>query len=144
MLQNSTEMTPTQVFFCKFCKILLNTFFIKHLWTTASEIFSKKLIHLCKTPLMNNGVPVLVYVHWAVKNSSQGENVLGYAYVKSRSSIKPGNITLNINSNVLLLWRNEMIIQETEAVPRKYYVKKLFLKVLQNSLEDTCAKICFL
>ena len=83
------------------------------------------------------------FIFWAVKNSSQGENVLGYAYVKSRSSRKPENITFNISSNVLLLWRNEMIIQETEAVSRKYYVKKLFLKVLQNSQEDTCAKICF-
>ena len=31
------KKTPTQVFFCKYCEIFKNTYFEKHLRTTASE-----------------------------------------------------------------------------------------------------------
>ena len=34
--------------------------------------------------------------------------------------------------------------QHAEAVVQRCFVKKVFLKVSQNSLENTCAKVCFL
>ena len=36
---NFTKKIPTQVFFCKYCKIVKNTYFEEHLPMAASEVY---------------------------------------------------------------------------------------------------------
>ena len=36
------------------------------------------------------------------------------------------------------------LIHDTEAVVLRYFVKKVFLKISQNSQENTCARVSFL
>ena len=46
------RQTLAQVFSCEFCEISNNTYFTKHLWTTASDI----VFEVCKDNLMSTSV----------------------------------------------------------------------------------------
>ena len=50
--------------------------------------------------------------------------------------------TLNSEKNELILHFLEKI--KTEVVSQKCSVKQMFLEILQNSLENTCARVSFL
>ena len=38
--------------------------------------------------------------------------------------------------------RRTLVVKKSEAVVQRCSVKKKFLEILQNSLENTCAKVC--
>ena len=70
--------TPTQVFFCEHCEVFKNTYFEKHLQTTASvnataEVF-QEILALLKRNALTSGIYNLgKLVQWTqVENGSQG------------------------------------------------------------------------
>ena len=52
-------------------------------------------------------------------------------------------ILKSIENEMEFSLRNELALPETEALIHRCSVKKVFLKILQNSQENTCARVSF-
>ena len=63
--------------------------------------------------------------------------------MQNLTSIKKAGVSICIHS---LTFRFSDLLRprNTEAVAQKCSVKKVFLKILQNSQENTCARVSFL
>ena len=85
-------------------------------------------------------------------NNLQDNNITKYSYhqfiffeiLKKCASIKKYIPKLNYNPVMVKHLRQATMHSQTEVDAQRYSVKNVFLEILENSQENTCARVSFL